>query len=108
MTAGEGAELEAWWRGFVAEGRLPEALQLVQGRLIRSVHKGPLGSGTVFVKTMSFPRAKDRLRYLLRALPAAHEAAMLRRAAAAGVRCPEVLAAFGERRLGLPLSLIHI
>ena len=29
MTAGAGAELEAWWRGFVADGRLPEALQLV-------------------------------------------------------------------------------
>ncbi len=102
MTARDGAELEAWWRGFVADGRLPEALQLVQGRLIRSVHKGSLGKSEVFVKTMSFPRAKDRLRYLLRALPAAHEAAMLRSAATAGVRCPEVLAAFGERRLGLP------
>jgi hypothetical protein len=55
------------------------------------VGRGTLPSGPVYVKVMTFPRAKDRLRYLLRALPAAHEARMLRATAAAGIACPEVV-----------------
>lgn len=99
---GDAAALERWWRAFVATGRLPEELALVQARLVRTVARGDLPSGPVFVKAMTFPRAKDRLRYALRSLPAAHEAAMLRVTAAAGIRCPEVVAVRASRRLGLP------
>ena len=95
-------ELEQWWRTFVATGAVPAALEPVQGRLIRAVHRGCVADEPVFVKTMTFPRAKDRLRYFFRPLPADHEAAMLRVAAAARVACPEVLAAFTERSGGLP------
>ena len=75
-------ELEQWWRTFVATGAVPAALEPVQGRLIRAVHRGCVADEPVFVKTMTFPRAKDRLRYFFRPLPADHEAAMLRMAAA--------------------------
>ncbi|MCB9876266.1 MAG: hypothetical protein H6835_01580 [Planctomycetes bacterium] len=107
MNAGLGdadrAVLERWWQEFSARGALPEDLQLVQGRLIRAVHRGALPAlGAVHVKTMAFPRAKDRLRYLLRPLPAAHEAAMLRAVAVAGLPCPEVVAVRTARRAGLP------
>lgn len=107
MTAGaradaDGAELDRWWRTFVDTGRLPADLPLVQGRLVRAVHRGQLPSGPVFVKVMTFPRAKDRLRYLLRSLPGAHEAAMLRATAAVGIDCPEVVAVRSARRFGLP------
>ncbi len=102
MTVADQDALRRWWRGFVTSGELPGCFERVQGRLIRSVHRAPLGDGEVFVKTMTFPRGKDRLRYLLRPLPAAHEAAMLRAASAAGVPCPEVVAAFTGRRLGVP------
>ena len=102
MSASEQEELLGWWRGFAQSGELPSCFERVQGRLIRAVHRAPLAGGEVFVKTMTFPRAKDRLRYLFRALPAQHEAAMLRATAAAGVPCPEVVAAFRGRRLGLP------
>jgi len=91
-----------WWQQFVATGEVARDLQLVQGRLIRNVHRGALPSGGVHVKTMTFPRKKDRLRYAFRALPAAHEAAMLRATAAHGIPCPEVLAVRVQRRLGLP------
>lgn len=96
------AVLDAWWQTFVGTGRLPDQLSLVQGRLVRTVHRGELPSGPVFVKAMTFPRGKDRLRYLLRALPGAHEAAMLRLLAAAGVPCPEVVDVRTARRFGLP------
>jgi hypothetical protein len=104
MTIGPGDTevLSRWWEGFLATGQVPAELELVQGRLIRSVHRGELPSGTVYVKTMTFPRAKDRLRYAFRALPATHEAAMLGAVAAAGVRCPEVVAVHTARRAGLP------
>ena len=102
MTATMCEELQRWWRTFVSTGALPAGLEPVQGRLIRAVHRGCIGEVDVFVKTMTFPRAKDRLRYLLRPLPADHEAAMLRMAAAARVTCPEVLAAFTHRSGGLP------
>ncbi len=96
------AVVERWWRHFVQTGRVPDGLPLVQGRLIRAVHRGDLPSGPVFVKAMTFPRAKDRLRYSLRALPARHEARLLAAVRAASVPCPEVLAVRTLRRAGLP------
>ncbi len=105
MTAartGDAAVLDRWWHAFVATGRLPAELALVQARLVRTVVRGEVPSGPVFVKAMTFPRAKDRLRYLLRSLPAAHEATMLRATAAAGIRCPGVVAVRTSRRLGMP------
>ncbi|MBL8748759.1 MAG: hypothetical protein JNK78_06335 [Planctomycetes bacterium] len=98
----DSAVLDRWWREFVATGRLPDDLAVVQTRLVRTVARGDLPSGPVFVKAMTFPRAKDRLRYALRPLPAVHEAAMLRATAAAGIRCPEVVAVRTARRFGLP------
>lgn len=96
------ATVDRWWRHFVAHGCLPQELELVQGRLIRAVHRAQLACGEVFVKVMTFPRAKDRLRYALRALPATHEARLLREVSAAGVACPQVLAVRTQRRAGLP------
>ncbi|MFK7742159.1 MAG: lipopolysaccharide kinase InaA family protein [Planctomycetota bacterium] len=101
-AAGDAATLERWWQTFVATAKVPEELDYVQGRLIRQVHRAQLPSGLVYIKTMSFPRAKDRLRYSVRALPAEHEARMLRHVAAAGLPCPEVLAVRTSRRRGLP------
>ncbi|MBL9077042.1 MAG: phosphotransferase [Planctomycetes bacterium] len=98
----DAAELDRWWQTFVATGRLPAELPLVQGRLVRAVHRGRLPSGDVFVKVMTFPRGKDRLRYLLRPLPGAHEATMLGATGAAGIPCPEVVAVRTARRFGLP------
>ncbi|MBX3462308.1 MAG: hypothetical protein KF830_04000 [Planctomycetes bacterium] len=100
--AADAPVLDRWWRAFVATGRLPDELPLVQGRLVRAVHRGLLPSGPVFVKVMAFPRAKDRLRYAARPLPAAHEAAMLAVVAAAGIACPTVVAVRTLRRWGLP------
>ncbi|MFN3244540.1 MAG: lipopolysaccharide kinase InaA family protein [Planctomycetota bacterium] len=94
--------VDRWFEAFVRDGRVPDELTHVQGRLIRAVHRAALPSGEVFVKTMTFPRAKDRLRYAFRALPAAHEAWMLRATAMAGIPCPEVVAVRTRRRLGLP------
>lgn len=104
----DAAELDRWWRTFVATGRLPDDLPLVQGRLVRAVHRGELPSGPVYVKVMAFPRAKDRLRYAVRALPAAHEAAMLAATAAAGIPCPEVVAVRTARRRGLPFRSLLV
>lgn len=101
-SAGDEQVLDGWWRTFVATGGVPDELQHVQGRLIRAVHRGSLPSGDVHVKTMTFPRAKDRLRYAFRALPAEHEARMLRAVRAAGLPCPEVVGVRAQRRLGLP------
>ena len=53
--------------------------------------RGELPSGPVFVKVMSFPRSKDRVRYLLRPLPAAHEATWLRGMSYAKVPAPTVV-----------------
>lgn len=102
MSSVERDVVARWWRDFVASGRAPPELERVQGRIIRAVHRGPLGDGEAFVKTMTFPRAKDRLRYLLRRLPAEHEAQMLRATAAAGIPCPEVVGAYTSRRGGVP------
>jgi hypothetical protein len=108
MNAADAAEVERWWRHFCGHGRLPEDLELVHGRLVRSVLRGQLPSGPVHVKAMAFPRLKDRLRYLLRPLPGAHEAAMLRAVGAAGVPCPEVLAVRTARRCGLPFRSLLV
>ena len=94
--------IDSWWRTFVATGSVPSDLAYVQGRLIRSVHRGLLPSGPVHIKTMTFPRKKDRLRYAFRALPAEHEAKMLAATRAAGIPCPEVLFVRVQRRLLLP------
>lgn len=107
-TPGDGQVIDAWWAEFTRTGRLPASLALVQQRLIRAVHRGDLPSGPVYVKTMTFPRAKDRLRYLLRALPGVHEARMLCATAAAGVPCPEVLAVRTARRWGLPFRSLLV
>lgn len=96
------AVVDRWWSEFVAAGRLPAELEPVQTRLVRAVHRGTLPSGPVFVKAMTFPRPKDRVRYLLRPLPGQHEAAMLRATAAAGIACPEVLDVRSCRRGGVP------
>ena len=92
-AAADAAVVARWWQHFVATGRLPAELPLVQGRLVRAVHRGELPSGPVFVKVMTFPRGKDRLRYLLRALPGEHEARML-----AAVRGPSTWPAGDEPR----------
>ena len=94
--------IEALWQHVCVHGALPDEVVPVQARAIRQVGRTDLPSGHAFLKVMTFPRAKDRLRYLLRSLPAAHEARMLRRVAAAGIPCPEVLAVRSARRLGLP------
>jgi tRNA A-37 threonylcarbamoyl transferase component Bud32 len=107
-AAADRAAIDRWWGHFVASGTLPAELELVQGRLVRSVHRGSLPSGPVHVKAMTFPRGKDRLRYALRALPAAHEAAMLRAVAAAGVACPDVVDARTARRRGLPFRSLLV
>lgn len=101
-AAEDGSELERWWQTFVADGAVPAELQHVQGRLIRAVHRGELPSGPVHVKTMTFPRGKDRLRYAFRALPAVHEARMLEETRRAGIPCPEVVAVRAQRRALLP------
>ena len=102
MSGPDGPVLDRWWQAFVATGRLHADLEPVQARLVRAVHRGALPSGEVYVKSMTFPRWKDRLRYALRPLPAAHEAAVLGAAAAAGIACPAVVAVRTLRRAGLP------
>lgn len=107
VAAADRAVLDRWWRTLCATGALPPELPRQQGRLIRAVHRGELPSGPVFIKVMTFPRAKDRLRYLLRALPGEHEARLLERVAAAGIPCPVVVACRTARRRLLPgLSML--
>lgn len=108
MTPQDAAIVDRWWSTFVATGRLPAELELVQGRLVRAVHRGDLPSGRVYLKAMTFPRTKDRVRYALRALPAAHEAAMLAATAAAGVPCPEVVDVRMLRRAGVPFRSLLV
>jgi len=97
-------QIDAWWREIVhAPTRLPAGVTLVQSRLVRAVGRGTLPGGVeVYLKLMGFPRPKDKLRYLLRSLPAEHEAHILRYLAATPIRVPDVLAARGIRRRGLP------
>jgi hypothetical protein len=85
-------------------GALPAGVTRVQARLIRAVGRGELpGIGWAFVKVMGFPRAKDRLRYVHRALPGRHEARVLEAVAtrAPGLPVPEVLAWSGSRFAGI-------
>ncbi len=105
LSSRDAAVIAEWQAALTrAPGVLPSGLEPVQTRLIRAVARGRLPDvGDVFVKTMGFPRGRDRLRYWLRPLPALHEAAMLQAVAAAGVPCPEVLHACGVRMgLGRP------
>ncbi|MFM1874030.1 MAG: Lipopolysaccharide kinase (Kdo/WaaP) family [Planctomycetota bacterium] len=106
--SGAAATIEAWWRHFAATGTAPADWRHVQSRLIRAVHCADLDGRTVFVKTMTFPRAKDRLRYSVRPMPTAHEARLLRVLARAGVRCPAVLVERSLRRFGLPLRAMLV
>lgn len=92
-------------------GELPPDVELVQTRLIRTVGRGELpGLGDAFLKVMGFPRGKDRLRYVHRALPARHESLVLETVAARApdLPVPESLAWASQRTLGcLPrLSLL--
>jgi hypothetical protein len=100
--------LGRWWQEVLATGGLPADVVPVQSRLVRAVGRGELPSGPVFVKVMAFPRAKDRLRYCARPLPAAHEAAMLAVVAAAGIPCPEVVAVRTARRGLLPFRSLLV
>ncbi len=102
VAASDAAAVARWWSHFARHGEVPGELLLVQRRLIRAVYKSLLPSGEVFVKVMTFPRAKDRLRYCHRALPARHEARMLAAVHAARIACPQVLAVRTQRRWGLP------
>lgn len=108
MTAGTGERtadasvIDDWWREVLATGLLPAAATPVIVRLVRQVGRAELPSGPVYLKVMAFPRARDRLRYLFRPLPAAHEAQQLQRVAGAGIPCPELVAARTARRAGLP------
>ncbi len=114
MTGGAAAQAEAllaaWWAAVRQDpSRLPAGVEPVQARLIRSVGRAELpGHGRVYLKQMGFPRWQDRLRYLLRALPARHEARMLRCAAAHGIPVPRVLFAAGRRRFGQPCASLLV
>ena len=104
-------ECVARWVAALLErpDRLPHGIETVQARLVRTVGCGALPTGRrVFVKSMGFPRAKDRLRYLVRTLPARHEARMLATVAAAGIPCPQVVAAAGRRLLGVPMASVLV
>lgn len=100
------ARLAQWLADCAADPtRLPDGVRGVQSRLVRIVGCGELpGLGTAYLKLMAFPRGKDRLRYAFRALPAEHEAGLLRRLAAADatLAVPEPLAVLARRRRGLP------
>ncbi len=105
LTAADQRVIEGWRAALAREPSvLPAGVEPVQTRLIRAVGRGRLpDAGDVFVKCMGFPRGRDRLRYWLRPLPAAHEAALLTSVAAAGVPCPAVVAVAGARDgLGRP------
>lgn len=99
------ARLDDWLASCArAPGELPPGVDLVQTRLIRTVGRGDLpGIGAAFVKVMGFPRGKDRLRYVHRALPACHEARVLDAVAARApdLPSPQTLAWSGVRASGL-------
>jgi hypothetical protein len=108
-TPADRETLGRWWRWCLEHpGALPPDVEPVHVRLVRAVGSGCLpDAGPVHLKVMSFPRAKDRLRYLPRALPAVHEATVLAAVRAAGLPCPDVIAARGARHRLLPrLSLL--
>jgi tRNA A-37 threonylcarbamoyl transferase component Bud32 len=108
VTPADRAVVDRWWQELLATGRPPAELAFVQQRLVRAVYRGELPSGAVHVKVMTFPRAKDRVRYLLRPLPAVHEARMLRALAAAGVPCPEVIDVRTARRQFVPFRSLLV
>ena len=91
--------MRRWARHALDHGCvLPAEIEPVQTRLIRVVGRAELpGVGPVFVKWMSFPRRRDRIRYWLRALPLEHEASMLEHARAAGLVTPPVVGTAGVR-----------
>jgi len=89
-------------------GALPEGAVLVRSRILRRVFRVDWpGSGEAYVKQHLFPFLRVRLRYALRRGPASREARLLARAAARGLKVPEVLAV-RERRglLGPRLSVL--
>ena len=103
LTVADRAQLQRWWEESVACGGLPDDVEPVQARLIRVVGRARLpDAGEVYLKVMGFPRPKDRLRYLFRALPAQHEARMLAVLTESGIPCPAVLDARGRRTFGIP------
>ncbi|MCB9871173.1 MAG: hypothetical protein H6837_15045 [Planctomycetes bacterium] len=109
MSPSDRERCAAWWEAAAARrGELPDELRPVQVRLVRAVARGVLpDAGPVFVKLMSFPRFKDRLRYALRSLPATHEARLLEHLRGRGVPVPEVRFVRVARRCGLPwLSML--
>lgn len=99
LSQGDAERLTGWFGECLARGGgLPQGVEPVQTRLIRAVGRGVLAdAGDCYVKVMGFPRRKDRLRYAVRPLPAAHEGRMLALAAAAGIACPTVLWVRGLR-----------
>ncbi|MHC4512895.1 MAG: lipopolysaccharide kinase InaA family protein [Planctomycetota bacterium] len=104
-------QLQEWWTQCCARpGQLPADLEVVQQKIVRAVGHGELPqAGSVYVKAMWFPRAKDKLRYAFRRLPGVHEARMLGLLGKAGVPCPKVLFVRGRRVMGVPrLSLLVV
>ena len=99
LSAADLDVLTRWWGAICAQPEVPPAgTRLVQTRLIRSVAAGELpATGPVFLKWMHFPRRKDRVRYSLRPLPAAHEARLLGVASAAGIVVAEPVAVGVQR-----------
>lgn len=105
------AKLAAWAEECSRRpGELPADCRRVKSRLVRAVGKGVIpGDREVYLKVMGFPRGKDRLRYLLRPLPAVHEAKALLRCQRGGIACPQPLYALASRRWGQPrLSFLAI
>ncbi len=104
LSAADRDCLATWWRAVcAAPDAMPAGLTAVQVRRVRAVARGALpDAGSAYAKWMAFPRLRDRIRYLLRALPGPHEARMLDAVRRAGVCCPAVLSARGARRRLLP------
>ena len=103
LTVDDRGRLDRWWAEAKGHGGLPRDVEIVQARLIRQVGRSELPhAGEVYLKIMAFPRLRDRIRYLFRALPARHEARMLEVLAAAGIPCPEVLDVREQRVFGVP------
>ena len=104
-------QLEDWWaQCWARPGQLPAGLVKVQQKIVRAVGHGQLPhAGSVYAKAMWFVRAKDKLRYALRALPGVHEAGMLGVVSKAQIPCPQVLLVRGRRVMGVPrLSLLVV
>ncbi len=107
------AAVLARWRDQcrAVPGGLPRDCVPVQARLVRAVGRGHLpGLGDAYVKVMAFPRARDRLRYSVRPLPAVHEARVLGALAvrAPDVPCPRVLDVVADRAFGFPVLSVLV